>query len=116
MTGHLACPPSRRGHRWRELTSEDYQRLIQIHRPVPIVVSPARRICDRCDEEWLKELARLERHLREMRAVTRGELVVYEIPRAGYTERKLRRVKPHTIKIIRERGWTPPPRRRRKRR
>lgn len=65
------------------------------------------------DEEWLKELTRLEQHLRDMRAVRRGDLVVYEVPRAGYTERKLRRVKPHTIRIMRPPGWKPPRRRRR---
>lgn len=46
MNGHLACPPSRRGHAWRELSC----------RIPPSAGAPAirdlfeLRVCDRCGE------------------------------------------------------------------
>jgi hypothetical protein len=40
---HEHCPPSRRGHSWRELTSADLPR-----RAVADLVTPALRLCKRC--------------------------------------------------------------------
>lgn len=66
------------------------------------------------DDWWVEELTRLERRLRALRGVRSGEMRVYEVPRTGYTERRIRHVRNHTIKLIRPLDWTPP-RKRRKR-
>jgi hypothetical protein len=40
---HDQCPPSRRGHSWRELTAADLPR-----RTVAELLVPALRLCKRC--------------------------------------------------------------------
>lgn len=65
------------------------------------------------DDFWGAEIRRLERRLRDLHGLNDGELAVYEVPRRGYRERKVRQVRDHTIKLIRPRGWVPPKRRRR---
>lgn len=41
---HNHCPPSRRGHSWRELTPDD----LPHDSTVPRKIDPALRICKRC--------------------------------------------------------------------
>jgi len=41
---HNHCPPSRRGHSWRELTSADLPRCLE----TTPRIDPALRICKRC--------------------------------------------------------------------
>lgn len=46
MNGHLACPPSRRGHAWRELAC----RVLPSAGGLTIRNAAELRVCDRCGQ------------------------------------------------------------------